>query len=83
MALTATATKATLDCVISHLGMQDPVVVGLAPDRPNIKLIVELCPDVLTLCKALVKELMEKRVKATKTVVFCSHLSSVLTCASQ
>ena len=49
MALTATATKATLDCVIARLGMQNPVVIGLAPDRPNIKLTVETCPNELCL----------------------------------
>ena len=74
MALTATATKDTLDCVISRLGMENPVIIGLPPDRANVKLTVEPCPDVLTLCKALVKELMEKRVEATKTVIFCRTL---------
>ena len=74
MPLTATATKATLDCVVSRLGMQNPAVIGLEPDRPNITLRVEPYPDVLTLSKALVKELMEKHVKATKTVVFCRTL---------
>ena len=74
MALTATATKDTLDCVISRLGMENPVIIGLPPDRSNVKLTVKPCPDVLALCKALVKELMEKRVEATKTVIFCKTL---------
>ena len=36
MALTATATKATFAIVKTCLAMQDPVIIGLAPDRPNI-----------------------------------------------
>ena len=45
MALTATATKATVSIVVSQLAMQDPAIIGLAPDRPNIKLVVDRCPD--------------------------------------
>ena len=55
MALTATATKATLASVKSRLAMQDPVVIGLTPERPNIKLIVEPCPDLHKLCEVLAK----------------------------
>ena len=47
MALTATATKATLACVMFRLGMQNPVIIGLSPDIPNIKHTVEPCPDIL------------------------------------
>ena len=74
MALTATATKATLASVKSRLAMQDPVVIGLTPERPNIKLIVEPCPDLNKLCEVLAKELLEKRTMAKKTVVFCRSL---------
>ena len=76
MALTATATKATLAIVQTRLAMQDPVIIGLAPDRPNIKLIVEPCPDLHELCVVLAKELLEKRTMAIKTVVFCRSLQN-------
>lgn len=55
MALTATATKATLATVKKRLAMQDPVIIGLTPDRPNIKLIVDRCPDLHELCVVLAK----------------------------
>jgi len=71
MALTAKATKDTLACVIA---MQDPVIVGLPPDRPNIKLIMEPFPELDKLCEVLAKELLEKRCKTVKTVVFCRSL---------
>ena len=36
MALTATATDATLASVKSRLAMKDVVIIGLCPDRSNI-----------------------------------------------
>ena len=74
MALTATATKDTLASVKKRLAMQDPVIVGLPPDRPNIKLITEPCPELCKLCEVLAKELLEKRCNTIKTVVFCRSL---------
>jgi len=74
MVLTATATKATFSSVKSCLAMKNPVVIGLPPDRSNIKLIVEPCPDLHELCEVLSTELLEKRTMATKTIVFCRSL---------
>ena len=74
MALTATATKTTLASVNSRIAMQNPVVIGVTPERPNIKLIVEPCPDLYQLCEVLAKELLEKRNMAKKIVVFCRSL---------
>ena len=74
LALTATATHLTLKCVISRTSMQDPAIIGLPPDRPNIKLSVQPCPSIPSLCEWLAKELLEKRSTATKTVVFCRSL---------
>ena len=74
MALTATATKTTLSSVKSRLAMEDPVIVGLPPDRSNIKMIVEPCPDLSELFEELAKDLRENCTKTTKTVVFCRSL---------
>jgi len=46
--------------------MKDPVVIGLPPDRSNIKLIVEPCPDLHKLHEVLSTELLEKH-----TAEFC------------
>jgi len=70
MALTATATRTTLSSVNSRLAMVDPVIVGLPPDRSNIKMIVEPYPDLSELCKNLAKDLHENHSKTIKTVVF-------------
>jgi len=54
--------------------MQNPAIIGLPPDRPNIKLSVQPCPNIPKLCEWLAKELLEKRSTASKTVVFCRSL---------
>jgi len=74
MALTATATDATLASVKSRLAMKDVVIIGLRQDRSNIKLIVELYPDITVLCESLAKDLLDNRTKATKTVTGISHM---------
>jgi len=55
------------------------VIVGLPPDRPNIKLIMESCPELSKVYEVLAKELLEKRCKTIKTVVFCRSLKDCST----
>jgi len=74
LALTATATKAILECVTSCLAMDKPTVIGIPPDRPIIKLSVQPYPSIPTLCKKLTDELKEKHSLTSKTVVFCWSL---------
>ena len=74
MALTVTSTKTTLSSVKSQLTMEDAVVIGLPPDRSNIKMIVEPCTDMMVLCESLSKDLLDNCTKATKTVIFCRSL---------
>ena len=74
LALTATATQETLKRVVSRASMQDPAIIGLPPDRPNIKLSVQPCPSIPKMCEWLAKELLEKRTTTLKTVVFCRSL---------
>jgi len=40
------ATQSTLYCVMSHLAMQSPAIIGLPSDQPNIKLIVHPYPSI-------------------------------------
>ena len=74
LALTATATKETLECVKSRLSLQDPIIIGLPPDRVNIKYIVKECPAVKDLCHQLSDELRSERTGTPKTVLFCRSL---------
>ena len=58
LALTATATKGSLECVICHLAMYQPIIIELPLDRPNIKLTVKSYPSIPTLCQQLSDELI-------------------------
>ena len=73
LVLTATATRNTLECVTSRLAMDKPTVIGLPPDRPNIRLSVQPWPSINILCKQLADELKEKRSSTPKTIVFVDH----------
>jgi len=73
MALTATATKETLDVVKTCLSLVNPVVVGLSPNRPNIKLYVEGCRELETFSRQLSDDLKMKRLNHPKTVIFCRN----------
>jgi len=41
LALTATATKDTLDCVSHSLSLENPAIIGLPPNQLNIKYTIE------------------------------------------
>jgi len=55
--------------------MEDAVVIGLTPERLNIKIIVKPCSDMMVLCESLSKDLLENHTKAIKTVIFCRLLN--------
>ena len=74
LALTAIATKETLESVITRLSLQDPTIIGLQPDRINIKYIVKEHLSVKDLCHQLGDELKSKRLLTPKTVLFCRSL---------
>ena len=61
LAVTATATKETLDSVTSRLSLEKPVLIGLPPDRINIKYAVNPCPNLTKFCSQLAVEIMLKR----------------------
>lgn len=75
MALTATATKETFSCIEQRLSMQNTKVIGLNPNRPNIKYIVKSAVKVNDFCNDIVKELLELCNAARKTVIFCQTLA--------
>ena len=66
MALTATATKETLEVVKCHLCLVNPVIIGLSPNRPNIKLYANECKDLQSFCQHLSDELKVKRLNHPK-----------------
>lgn len=74
MALTATVTKDTMDCVIQRLSMKEAVVIGANTGRSNIKYIVKPLVSQEELCSTLADELLKERTKCVKTVLFCYTL---------
>ena len=56
--------------------METPVLIGLPPDRINIKYIVQPCPSLTEFCNLMTSELMSKRPLTPKTVIFCQSLQN-------
>jgi len=78
MALTATATRDTLDCVVEKLSMNNPKVIGLPPNRDNITYIVRPSITLKEFADLLASELLTKRTLTPKTVVFCVTVQQVV-----
>ena len=78
LALTATATVDTLRAVETRLNLQNPALIALPPDRPNIFYTVFKQPDMAAFVAEMASELSEKRLQHPKTVIFCS---SYMDCA--
>ena len=73
-ALTATATKATMDCIVEKLSLKCPEVIGLPPNRKNIKYIVKRDVTFQDFCSNLVDDLIKWRIRMQKTVLLCTTL---------
>lgn len=72
MALTATATKSTRHNIMKVLGMIQPAVIAVSPNKENIKYIVrENQTTVEETFEWLVEDLKTKRALTDRTIVFC------------
>jgi len=60
--------------IFERLSMNNANVVGLSPERPNIKYSVIPMPDVADLCSTLAQELINMQADTPKTVLFCQTL---------
>jgi len=76
LALAARATRDTLDCVSHSLSLDDPKIIGLPPNRPNIKYVVERPTSIAEFAKKITDELLSKRIDMPKTVVLCHTLQN-------
>ena len=77
MALTATATKQTFECVVEKLSMYKPVVIGLPPNRQNIKYVLKPAIKKREFAQVLAQELLLQRTLTPKTIVFCTTVQQV------
>jgi len=74
LALTATATNETAKIIIERLSMTNVTMIGLSPERHNIKYSVVPMPDMADMCSALAQELADMHAETPKTVLFCQTL---------
>ena len=72
MALTATATKSTLECVQARLSMQMPIVVGLSPLCDNMFYSIQPYLDLKELTALLAEDIREKSQTLQKPL--CSRI---------
>lgn len=79
LALTATATSEVLSTVKAKLNLVDTLVIGLSPDRGNIKYYVEPLPKLEILCQLLCDGLNQLRDKFPKTLIFCCTIAECVT----
>ena len=77
MALTATVTKETLSCVVERLSMENPKIIGLPPNRENIKFVLKPSLKKKDFAHSLASELLTFRIQAPKTVVFGATVQQV------
>ena len=77
MALTATVTKETLRCVVERLSLESPKIIGLPPNRENIKFVLKPSITKKDFALSLASELLTFRVQTPKTVVFCTTVQQV------
>ena len=78
MVLTATATASTRKCVCKILGMIEPSIVAIAPNRPNIHYSVEKRGESMeSTFSGLVQELRTKRLDMPRVIIFCRSYEDV------
>lgn len=71
MALTATATRKTFQCILSRMSMKDYALIALPPSRSNIRYSVKDLPTQEDFTSAIASEIRKHGVKFPKTVIFC------------
>ena len=75
MALTATATKTLRKDIAELLGMKNPVVVSVSPDKRNIKYMVATHVTVEKTFGPIADQLYEHPEEVGRTIIFCQMLS--------
>jgi len=74
LALTATSSSETAKIIFERLAMVNVKIIGLPPERANIKYSVVPMPTMVELCFTLASELKAHHSNTPKTVVFCQTL---------
>lgn len=73
MALTATATRTLRNSVCSILGMVNPTVVEISPDKPNIFLARSTFSSIMETFGPVAKRLRSQRHSMSRIIIFCKN----------
>ena len=73
MALTATATKSLRASVCRTLGMKDPYIVTISPDKCNITFCVSKFESLDATFNPLIERLRQQRTNMDRTIIFCKQ----------
>ena len=73
MALTATATKSLRKDVCKTLGMKDPFLVTVSPDKTNLIFRVLPYESLEMTFRPVIDELRRQRVRMEKTLIYCQQ----------
>lgn len=79
MALTATATRTLLSDVCYILGMKDPHIVMVSPDKSNVILRVSPFESYENAFNPVIDEIKVKRLSMGRTIIYCQKQE---TCAT-
>lgn len=71
VAVTATATFATFEAVKYRLSLQEPVIVGISPNRSNIFLQVSPNKLLKPFVERITDDMRKERINYPKTLIFC------------
>ena len=71
VAVTATATRPTYDCIVSKLSMENICIIGTSPDRSNIHFSVIGTKHLAEFINPISRDLKEQTVGYPKTLIFC------------
>ena len=71
LALIASATNTTFTVVCQRLSMCKHILVGLPPNRHNIRYTVESLPKISDFSVLVAKDVIHQEIKYPKTIIFC------------
>ena len=73
MALTATATRSLRRSVTGTLGMEDPIVVTVSPDKPNIIFATARYRSLEEIADPIINLLKKERTCMGRVILFCKQ----------
>ena len=77
MALTATAVKKTRDIILKTLGMKNPIIIAVSPNRRNVCFYVNIMnknKSLVSYFQWLLDAIKEHKTQADRVIIFCQTI---------